>query len=331
MGTTRRSLLAAGSGGALLSVPWAPWRGLRAQPAVARNARAIVGYAPGGPTDTVARLYAEAIRGAFAPAVVVENRPGAGGRLAVEAVKAAPADGTSFLVTPGSVVTLQPHVYPRQVRYDGLVDLIPVATMALFATGLAVPADHPARDLAGLVAWLRAQPPPVNYGSPAAGSGPQFIGGRLGQAVGVPLSHVPYRGAAPALQDLLAGRLPFMLAVLSDLVPQHGQGLRILALSAPRRIARLPDVPTFAEAGYPSLTSEDWVGAFLPAGTPEAVVAGLHRAIDAAAHRPDVRAGLERLEFQATVLDPATLARRIRQERDEWGPVVQASGFQPDD
>jgi len=302
----------------------------RAEPTVPRPARALVGFVPGGPTDTSARLYAENLRGGYAPAVVVDNRAGAGGRLAVEALKAAAPDGTTLLVTPGSVVTLQPHVYPRSVKYDALADLTPVSTLCTFSVGVAVPADHPARDFAELAAWLRAQPGEVAYGSPAIGSGPHFIGGRLGRALGARFTHVPYRGSAPALQDLLAGRVPLLVAVLSELTPQHGQGLRILAVSSSRRVPRVPEVPTFAELGHPSLTSEDWMGVFLPARAPPALVSGLHAAIVAASRVPEVRAGLDRLEFVPHTTEPAAFAERIRAERDGWGPIVRESGFEPD-
>jgi tripartite-type tricarboxylate transporter receptor subunit TctC len=328
--TGRRELFALGGavGGAVLAAAGRPARA--AEPTVPRPARALVGFAPGGPTDTSARLYADALRGVYAPHVVVENRAGAGGRLAVEGLKASPPDGTVFLATPGSVMTLQPHVYPRQVKYDALADFVPAGTLCTFSVGLAVPANHPAGDLREFVAWLRAQSGEVTYASPAAGSGPHFIGGRLGRAVGARLTHIPYRGAAPALQDLLSGRVPMMIAVLSDLAPQHGQGLRILAVSAPQRVPRLPEVPTFAELGHPELTSEDWVGVFLPARTPPAIVSGLHAALVAASRLPEVRAGLDRLEFVPQVMEPAALAERIRAERDGWGPVVRESGFEPD-
>ena len=326
MGRRKLLVLGAATGSVLAPVR----RSAGAEPTVQRPARALVGYAPGGPTDTTARLYADALRGAYAPHVVVENRAGAGGRLAAEALKASPPDGTVLLATPGSVMTLQPHVYPRQVKYDALADFVPAGTLCTFSLGLAVPADHPAKDLRELAAWLRAQPGEVTYGSPAAGSGPHFLGGRFGRAVGARLTHIPYRGAAPALQDLLSGRVPMMLAVLSDLAPQHGQGLRILAVSAPQRVSRLPDVPTFAELGHTELTSEDWIGVFLPARTPPAVVSGLHAALIAASQRPEVRAGLDRLEFVPHVMEPAALAERIRAERDQWGPIVRESGFEPD-
>jgi tripartite-type tricarboxylate transporter receptor subunit TctC len=298
--------------------------------AVPRNARMLVGFAAGGPTDLVARLYAERLRPAYAPAAIVENRPGASGRLAVDAVKAAEPDGTTMLMTPASVMTLQPHIFPREVRYDALTDFVPVCTLCDFGFGLAVPAGHPARSFAELVAWLRAQPQEVPYGSPGSGSGPHFVGDMIGRAVGARLTHVPYRGAAPAVQDTLAGRVPLVVAVLSDLVPHDGKGLRILAVSSAARLPRLPDVPTLAEAGFPQLTISEWMGLFLPARTPPATVAALYRTVQAAAQTPEVRQALERLEFLPTVDSPEAFAARIRKDRDVWGQVVRDSGFRPE-
>jgi tripartite-type tricarboxylate transporter receptor subunit TctC len=209
--TGRRGLLLLGA--ALGTAP----RATQANPTVPLPARALVGFAPGGPTDTAARLYADALRGAYAPHVLVENRAGAGGRLAVEAVKVAAPDGTALLMTPGSVVTLQPHVYPRQVKYDALVDLAPVGTLCTFSVGIAVPSGHPAKDLREFAAWARVPGRRGVLRLARRRLGPHFIGGRFGRAVGARLTHVPYRGAAPALQDLLGGRDPDAGRGLSDL------------------------------------------------------------------------------------------------------------------
>ena len=322
VGMGRRGLFALG--GAALAAGSA-----RAQ-AMGRNVRVLVGFAAGGPTDLVARLYAERLRPAYATATLVENRAGASGRLAVDAVRAAEPDGATLLMTPASVMTLQPHIFPREVRYDALTDFVPVCTLCDFGFGLAVPASHPAWTFADLIAWLRVQGGEVPFGSPGAGSGPHFVGDMVGRAVGVRMNHVPYRGAAPAVQDALGGRIPVVVAVLSDVVPHHGSGLRVLAVSSRERLPRLPDVPTFAESGYPALTINEWMGLFAPVRTPAPVVASLHATVAAAAATPEVRAALDRLEFLPTINGPEEFAARIRRERDAWGPVVRESGFQPE-
>lgn len=303
---------------------------LRAQ-TVARNARVIVGFPPGGSSDVVARLYAERLRGLFAPQVIVEGRVGAAGRIAVEFVKGADADGLTVLQTPASMLTLQPHVFPREVRYDALVDLIPVSTVCTFPFAFAVPKDHPAQSLAGWIDWAKAQGRELPWASPAAGSAPHFMGIMLARKAGLSLTHVPFRGAAPAVQELIAGRLSCFIGVLGDVSPQQGEGLRMLAVSSTARNPRFPQVPTFRELGHPELDKDEWFGALLPANTPAPVVEGLHRAIRTAAATPELMAALERLEFSPTTsASPADFAARIRRERADWAAVVRDSGFRPE-
>lgn len=299
--------------------------------AVNRTARTIIGFPAGGSSDIVARLYAERLRGAYAPQVVVENRSGAAGRIAMETVKAAEPDGTTWVQTPASMATLQPHVFPREVRYDALTDFIPVSTVATFPFALCVPMGHPARTLQEFIAWGRAQTGEVAWASPAAGAAPHFLGILFAQAAGIRMTHVPYRGAVPAVQDLVAGRLPMFLGVLGDVSPQHGAGLRMLALTSETRNPRFPDVPTFAEQGQPRLTNEEWFGVLLPANTPAALVTALHQGIVAAAQQAELRAALERLEFSTVVsTSPRNFAERIRREREARGAIVRESGFQPE-
>ncbi|MGK7865916.1 Bug family tripartite tricarboxylate transporter substrate binding protein [Falsiroseomonas sp. E2-1-a20] len=296
-----------------------------------RTVRAIVGFPAGGSSDVVARLYADKLRGIYAQNIIVEGRVGAAGRIAVEAVKAGEADGSIYLQTPASMLTLQPHVFPREVRYDALTDLIPVSTVCTFPFAIAVPSSHPAKTLAELITWLKAQSGDVPFASPAAGSAPHFLGVMLGKKIGARLTHVPYRGAAPAMLDLVGGRLPVFVGVLGDISPQHGSGARMLAVSSVQRNPRYPDLPTFAELGHPEMNKDEWFGALLPANTPANIVGALHAAIVQVARSPDMVAALDRLEYLPTVSDsPADFAARIRREREEWGPIVRESGFQPE-
>lgn len=298
---------------------------------VPRNARIIIGFPAGGSSDIVARLYAERLRGLYAPSVLVEGRVGAAGRIAVEFVRDADKDGTTFLQTPASMLTLQPHIFPAQVRYDALTDFIPISTVATFPFAFCVPMAHPARNLAEFATWARARPNEIPYASPAAGAAPHFMGLMLANALGIRMTHVVYRGAVPAVQDLVAGRLDAFMGVLGDVTPQLGVGLRILALSSATRNPRYADVPTFQELGHPTLTKEEWFGALLPAATPAPVVQGLFGAITQVAASAEMRAALDRMDFgNATSASPAGFAAQIRREREEWGPVVRASGFTPE-
>ncbi len=298
---------------------------------VARNSRIVIGFPAGGSSDVVARLYAERLRGVFAPNMIVDGRVGAAGRIAVEHVRDAEKDGTTYLQTPASMLTLQPHIFPREVRYDALTDLIPVSTVCSFPFAMIVPMAHPARDFAGFVAWARAQQGEIPFASPAAGAAPHFMGLMLAQAIGVRMTHVPYRGAVPAIQDVIGNRLNMFMGVLGDVSPHHGTGVRMLAVSSAQRVARYADVPTFAELGLPALSKDEWFGALLPAGTPAPIVTGLFDAIRQVAARPDMVEALGRLEFAPTVsASPAAFAAQIREEREGWGPVVQNSGFTPE-
>ena len=306
-----------------------------AQPApttLDRVARTVIGFPPGGSSDTVARLYAERLKGAYAPQVVVENRAGATGRLALEAVKAARPDGATLVQTPASMLTVYPHLYPRTLRYDALADFVPVTPVCVFPFALAVRADHPAKDFAGFVAWAKRQDAAVPFASPAAGAVPHFVGMQMAKALGLQLTHVPYRGGGPAIQAMLAGDIAMVLVVAGEIVEFHRSGqARILAISSPERMPRLPDLPTFTELGQPDLTAEEWFGVLLPAGTPGPLVDGLHRAIAAAAAAPELQDALARLEYRAATMAPRDFAERIRAEREHWGPIVQESGFKPEE
>jgi len=329
--TKRRSTLAA-LAGAAAGFAAVERRAAAQQPTLDRLARLVIGFPPGGSSDTVARLYAERLRGAYAPQVVVENRAGAGGRLALETAKAARPDGTTLAQTPASMLTVYPHIYPRTLRYDALADFVPVSPVCFFPFALAVRADHPAKDFPGFVAWAKRQGGAVPFASPAAGAVPHFLGVQMAKALGLQLTHVPYRGAAPAIQDLIAGQIPMVLVVAGEVTEFHRAGqVRILAVSSPERMPRLPDLPTFAELGQPDLTAEEWFGVLLPAGAPAPVVEGLHRAIVAAAGTPELQEALARLEYRAATSSPREFAERIRAERERWRPIVQESGFKAEE
>jgi len=303
-----------------------------AAPAIAqqRTIKALLGWPPGGSSDIVARTYAERMRGTLDANIVVENRPGAGGRIALEAAKAAPADGSLYIQTPASMLTIYPHLY-RSLRYDALTDFVPVTTVCAFPFAFTVRADHPAKTLAEFIAWGKGRQQ-IDWASPSPGTMPHFMGVELARQTGLAMNHVPYRGGAPVMTDVLAGVITAGMNVLSEPVPFHlGGQMRILAVSAPQRIPRLPDVPTFAEQGFATLTKQEWFGVLLPAGSPASVVQPLHAALAAAAATTEVREVLTRLEFSPEIMEPAAFAERIRAERENWGPIVAASGFKPEE
>ncbi|MCR0981108.1 tripartite tricarboxylate transporter substrate-binding protein [Roseomonas populi] len=298
----------------------------RAQP-LDRVVRMLVGFPPGGAADIVARIYAERLRGSYAQQVVVENRPGAAARIALDATKSAAPDGTTLVFTPESMLTIYPHIYPRTLRYDGLKDFVPGGAASSFGFAFVVAANHPARDLAGFVEWARTQRD-VSYASPAAGSVPHFLAEQMSRKLDLRLMHVAYRGTGPALPDLSTGRLGAIMGVIGDMAEQHRGGqVRVLAVSAPARVTSLPDVPTFAELGYPDLTSEELYTILLPAGAPAPVVERLERSIAAASANPELKAALAKMEQVPVPLGSQAMHDRIRTGRDRWGPIVQATGY----
>jgi tripartite-type tricarboxylate transporter receptor subunit TctC len=236
-----------------------------------------------------------------------------------------------MLQTPASMLTIFPTLYGRGLRYDPLADLVPVTPVCAYSFVLVVDPRHPARDVAGLVAWARARDG-LACGNPAAGSMPHFLAVQASLAFGVPVTHVPYRGSAPAVQDVLAGNLPTAMVTLGAVSELQRSGrIRIIGISSAERAPALPDVPTLAEQGFGSLTAEEWIGVLLPARTPAATVAVLHGAVAGAVASPEFQAGLARLDYRALVEAPEVFASRIRAEEAHWAPIVRASGFRPDD
>lgn len=292
-----------------------------------RMARLLVGFPPGGAADIVARLYVERLRGTYAQQLVVENRAGAAGRIAIDAAKAAAPDGTTLVLTPESMMTIYPHIYPRTLRYDGVRDFIPGGATSSFPFAFVVAANHPARDFADFVKWAGEQRD-VSYCTPAAGSVPHFLSEQMSRKLGLRLMHVAYRGIGPALPDLATGRLSAIMGVLGDMAEQHRGGhVRILGITAPRRAATMPDIPTFAELGHPDLTAEEMYAIFLPAGTPAPIAANLERAIAAASANPDLRAALAKMEQATVEVGTRQMSERLVTERERWGPIVKATGY----
>lgn len=301
-------------------------------PAVDRPTRILVGFPPGGSADVVTRLLIDQLR-TYASAIVVDNRPGAGGRMALNALKAAPADGTAMVVTPGSMIVIYPHVY-KSLGYDPLTDFIPVSSVCaspfLLSVGPMVPAE--VKTVADFVAWCRANPKLASYGSSGAGTMPHFTGVMLARDAKLAFEHVPYKGAAPAMQDLLGGQVAANIGVLANALPHIQAGaLRALATSGATRSSFLPNVPTFAESGYPKLEAAEWFGVFVPAGTPAKTVDALNKAVRDALATEQTKAGLTRLSFEPASSSPTEFAAMIKADMEKWGEIVRASGFTPTD
>jgi len=306
--------------------------GSRAQAQViSKVARVIVGFPPGGSTDVVGRLLAEHMKG-YAPTVIVDNRPGAGGRIAMELTKVAAPDGATMVLVPASIVVLYPHLY-KPLGYDPLQHFAAVTTACAFPYVLSIGPMVPREvvTLADFIRWCRDYPWLASYGTSGAGSMLHFAGMMLAKAAGFEFTHVPYRGATPALQDLLGGQVAATVGVLGISLPHiRAGGLRALATTGRVRSAFLPQVPTLAEAGYPGLEITEWQGLFVPASTPSAIVEGLNRAVREALAVEAVKAGLANQAFEVGGMGSQEFAALLRADLARWEPIVRESGFTPE-
>jgi tripartite-type tricarboxylate transporter receptor subunit TctC len=317
--TLAASGLAAGPGASFVA---------RAQAATLENARVLCGFPAGGTTDAVSRRIAERLRGVLARNVVVENKPGAGGRIAVEELKRSPNDGSSLLLTPAAMITLYPHIYPKNPY--GAEEFTPVSTAChvAFALGVGPAVPESVRSVKDFLAWAKANPSQANYASPGAGSPPHFLGALLGKESGIDLRHVPYRGSAPGINDLIGGQVASMSSPIGDYLPHLKAGkLRVLATSGPKRSRFVPDVPTYTEQGLKALEMTEWYGFFLPGKASPELATRLSQAIRAAVTAPDVAESFLQFGLEASANTPEELARAVRTEHQAWKPIVQRIGF----
>lgn len=319
----RRKVLTALLAAALLPVA------AQAQP-TDRSLRLVVGFPPGGSADTLARFLADRLKDELRQPVTVENRPGAGGRLAAELVKAMPADGSVAMLAPDAVFVTAPLVFSR-LNYDPANDFTPVGTVAGFQFAFAAGSNPPVRTLADFVKWGRANPNKTTFGSPAAGSPLHFFGTLVGKDTGVDMVHVPYQGGAPLVTNLIGGQISAGINTLADMVEHHRAGkLQILAVSGAARSPQLPDVPTFAELGYKGIVAQGSYGLYLPARAPRAAVDQWNGAIRRVLEQPGTRERLATLGFEPAPSTPEALGELIRAETAKWAPIVKATGFRAD-
>jgi tripartite-type tricarboxylate transporter receptor subunit TctC len=292
--------------------------------------RILSGFPPGGAVDALARIFAERLSEGLGRPVIVETRSGAGGQIAAQALKAAPPDGNTLMVAPDTLITLYPHTVAKPA-FDTLADFSPVAHLGGYPFGLAVGTGVPAADLKEFVAWAKGAKGSTSYGGGGVGTTAHFLGQMIGEATGVAMAHVPYKGVGPAMNDLVAGHLPVVLLPLGTLLPQAAGGkLRILAHSGARRSAAAPDIPTFRELGYPAVESNGWFGLFAPARTPSDIVNRYNDIVILATRTAATRERLRALDLETREMKPAEIAATLRAEYDRWGPIVKASGFSAD-
>ena len=291
--------------------------------------RILVGFGAGGAIDLLARVLAESVASQLGNGhyVVVDNKPGANGQIAAQTLLTSPADGSTLLIAPLITPVLSQIVY-KKPGYDPARDFAPVSLLAHFQFALAVPAKHPARNIAEYVAWLKAHPDKANFGSPAVGSLPHFFGLLLGEAAGVNIVHVPYKGGPAMMTDLISGQLASAIQTTSELMPLHKDGkVRILGTFGTTRAKETPDIPTFTEAGYPKAVGSGWYSLWARKGTPEPAIATLNQTVNTALQDPKLQSKWAELSLQPDPRTPQALEQLRVAEVAKWRPVITTSGF----
>jgi tripartite-type tricarboxylate transporter receptor subunit TctC len=324
MNDRRRMLAAIGRGsaaaaaGSLLAIPAFAQDAAAGYPS--KPIRIIVGFAPGGATDIVARAIAQKLQEAWGQPVTIDNKPGAGSNIAAEMAARSDPDGYTLLL--GTIANATNMSLYRNLKYDTLRDFAPVTQLMAAPSVLVVSPSLPVDDLKGLIALARSKPGTLTYASSGAGGSPHLAGVLLEQRAGVQMIHVPYKGAAPALTDVISGQVNLGFKTALSAIPSMQAGkLKPIAVAAPRRLPQIPDVPTMAEAGIPDFEVSSWNGLLAPAQTPPAILAKLHREIVRILALPDIR---ERLAAQAAEpigSTPEAFGAYIKSEIERWGAV----------
>ena len=301
-----------------------------ASPVLAQDTtlRILVGYAPGGATDRVARIVADKLQAKLGMPVVVENKTGAGGRLAAQQLKATPPGQNVLMVGNPAVMVVAPLVF-KDNGYDAERDIVPVSHVNDYEFALAVASAVPVRELSHLIAWLRANPEKANFGVPATGSLPHFFALMMGEKAGVKAQVVGYRGSAPLATDLIGGQLPVAFDTFDTILPQHEAGkVRILAVSGAKRSPMAPSIPTFKESGL-DLVATGFNGFFAPATMPRERVDRFATAITEVMRDPDTQRRFLDNKLTPVVSTRAQTEAMLKAYRAQWAPVVKKSGYQP--
>ncbi len=292
-----------------------------------RPVRVEVGFAAGGPLDVVARLLADKLSQIWGKPVVVENISGAGGNIAADRVAKATPDGYTLLLATNVNIAVNPKLY-KNMPFDPLKDLVPVTQVAYSPNILVVPNDLPVKSVQELVAYAKANPGKVTYASAGVGTTQHLAGELFKVAAKIDIQHVPYRGAAPAVTDLLGGRVSMFFGPPSSLLPLVKDGrVRALAVTSAKRFPAVPDLPTMIEAGYPdfvSILSQGWM---VPAGTPKDIVEKIYKDTAKALDAPEVRERLQKIGNEPMGTSPAEFAADIAREVPQWGKVIDAAGL----
>ena len=294
-----------------------------------KTVRILVGFPPGGGTDAIARTLAEKLKDELAANVVVENRPGAGGQIAAQALKSAAPDGTTLFISHDHTISILPLVL-RNPGFEPARDFVPVAGFATFVNAFAVAGGTPARGFDEYIGWVKAQGGKSAVGIPAPASVPEFLVKVIGEKYRLDLVAAPYRGSAPMIGDMLGNQIPAGVGSVPDFIENHKAGkLRVVAVLGDRRQAAMPEVPTFAELGLAGFEDVPYYAFFAPAGTPQAAIDQFSAALGKVIAQPEVRDKLTGLGLSVGLMPQQQLASRERAYAAVWARIIKASGFQP--
>jgi tripartite-type tricarboxylate transporter receptor subunit TctC len=294
--------------------------------------RVFAGFPPGGSVDITARRISDKLRDIVAKSLVVENRPGAGGQIALSALKTSIPDGLTMAVTPMSMLGIYPHTY-KKLPYDPVADFQPVSKAVRFDFGFAVGPMVPTnvKSLGDFIAWCKVNAKDANFGSPAAGSVAHFVAEIFGQVAGVDLKHIPYRGTQPAIVDLLGGQIAAVSGPVGEFL-QHlpGGKVRLIATSGASRNKFAPNTPTFVEQGYKDIIFDEWFGFYMPSKVSSDIVNRTAIAIRNALNSPDLIESLGQMGLEPSSSTPAELAALLKKDSDRWAPLIKTIGFTAD-
>ena len=294
----------------------------------ARPIKFIVPITPGGSNDVVARVIAQKLTEQWGQALTVDNRPGAGMNLGADLVAKSPPDGYTWLLGANNIFVTNPHV--GKTPFDVFKDFTPISQVALVPFVLVVHPSVPAKNVAELVAYAKANPDKLNYGSSGNGSPQQLASEMLNHAAGIQMQHVPYKGAVPAITDLLGGRIQVFIGAVNSLLPHLKEGkLRLIAGAGGKRFAAFPDVPAIAET-VPGVALDVWLGVFMPAGVPKDMVAKVNTDIARVLQMPDVKANLSGQGIEPAPSSPEALAATIKDDYARWGKVIREANIKAD-
>jgi len=312
----------------LLALAAAPFAFAQAWPS--KPIHFVVPYPAGGPVDSVARLLGQKVGERLQQPIIVENKPGAGGNIGADSVAKAPADGYTILMGAVATHAINPSLY-ASIPYDPVRDFIPVTQVASTPNVLVVNPSIPASNVREFIAYAKANPGKLNFGSGSTGSAGHLAGELFNTMAGVQMVHVPYKGAGPAMQDLIGGQIQLMFDNLASSLGQIKAGrVKALAVTTAKRTSLAPDLPTISESGLPGFDISTWFGIFVPAKTPRPIVDKLHAEFTRALAMPDVREAMVKLGAEPVGNSPQEFAAYIRSEADKYAKLVKASGAKAD-